>query len=83
MIYRKFKYSRTQRALAVGVSEDTGTKIRINLNDNGVKRIYSLDKVIYKIFTGKHDFADTKIKIIHKDGNYKNCSFYNLDCELV
>lgn len=63
--------------------QDTGTKIRVNLSDNGVQRIYSLDKVIYKIFTGKHDFIDTKIKIIHKDGNYKNCSFDNLDCELV
>lgn len=57
---------------------DTGSIIKISLNDNGVSKTYSLNKLIYKLFNGKSDFSDSKIKIVHKDGNYKNCSFDNL-----
>ena len=58
---------------------DTGKNIRVSLSDDDIDSRYNLDMIIFKIFNGKYDFTDNKIKIIHKDGNYKNCSFDNLE----
>lgn len=62
---------------------DTGKAIKIGLYDNGVTEKYNLDVMIYKLFNGRNDFNDDKIKIIHKDGDYKNCCFDNLVSEIV
>lgn len=58
---------------------DTGRIIKVSLSDGGIDIRYNLDMLIYKLFNGKYDFNDKKIKIVHKDGNYRNCSFDNLE----
>lgn len=80
--YNGYRFLRSGKIKGIYVDDlkttDTGSIIKVSLNDNGVAKTYSLNKLIYKIFNGKSDFNDSKIKIVHKDGNYKNCSFDNL-----
>ena len=84
--YKGYKFLRSGVVKGIFVDNlkliDTGRVIRIGLCDNGVIEKYNLDMVIYKLFNGRNDFNDDKIKIIHKDGNYKNCGFDNLVCEI-
>ena len=81
--YKGYRFLRSGTVKGITVDNlkliDTGRVIRIGLSDGGTVEKYNLDMVIYKLFNGRNDFNDDKIKIIHKDGDYKNCSFNNLE----
>ena len=84
--YKGYRFLRSGTVKGITVDNlkliDTGRVIRIGLSDGGTVEKYNLDMVIYKLFNGRNDFNDDKIKIIHKDGDYKNCGFDNLTSEI-
>lgn len=85
--YKGYRFLRSGVVKGVMVDNlkliDTGRVIKVSLSDDGMDNRYNLDMVMYKLFNGRNDFNDDKIKIIHKDGDYKNCCYDNLESIMV